>query len=1071
MATSKGFGKFQSFEIGGSTQGFRNRLDRELESKSKPVPAPEAAQTLEEWSDYDWKSSGIIDEMIALNMQTIKGDEAIQILAEHEIAQRQSVQYVTRSAQSVLRRYEKAALGGWVSYGSTIDGDRAEIAYFKPKVPRYDFSKGNPKPIKYETSGKCEALPILPFVTQAIAEKIFEKYGATPLEGESFWRTVKRCNLPVFLTEGLKKAVLLTQQGYPAIALRGVCNWHSKGSAELFPILQEFVTEGRKVLIVFDQDTKAETIRNVGYQIKQLGQILQNLGCKVFVTTWNSLFGKGVDDAFVKMGADWLDQTIAASLTLDEWKKCGLKRQYFEIIRKLKTLQITPDRDTTGDYLPELPSEIPIGSITAIAANMGSGKSYTGINRTVQRWIESGGNVLRLDPLLSLGAQGSRLSDIPHSSDYDLSDKDGYSAFCRDISARHGAAICFNSLMRIPQWFLTNRPLLLVLDEVNQGLDYLIEGGNLGSKHSEILDRFAEICFTCGFSGAIISAEAEIHPRSIELLKKFSGSTAIRYFKHYRQNAMWEVAIGTGDLSGFSAKILLDAVEELGYGESKRFFIPTDSQASGKKLDRRLQSEFPNKKVVRIDSETNRGGAFAEFFDDPDTWLEQNQPDFLIVSPSVRTGVSITWEGFDAVYGYFVGAIDPDGWFQMLGRYRPSVPRFVCCPKFVVTQGDESLMLPKSIREKADLDRAAMSAHYAIEALEEEETDDRKVAIRLAAQEYYSEMSALRGAQKAIARDYLESLLNEAGHTIQTEEWGRCSEELAELVQIRDEIDLEEAQRWANSGKCETIDAAHKILASECSLEDEIKAKKTLACDRFPDIDFDDLDNCLWILIRNRGKLGRGAEMQAATENTLATKELDRESIESICSDDLGMTHRMKRRYIRAQLLQQSGILHLADRDAEFSNSDPRCIAIQQWAVKHAKQLRYYFGLTIAPEYTDSKGRRQHTPVDVCGKLLRKIGLKSVCIRTQGKRGKQERVYSVAVDRVSEELQSQAWEMRGKALAAARERLNLIVPIDIPTSQTEPEATNNTEETQNRETDSRRGFEPSYSQDFERRSA
>lgn len=1051
MISFKGFGKFQAIEIGGSTQGFRNRLDREL--------------TVKEWAKEDWKSSGIADEMIALNMQTIEGDDAVEVLAEHEIAQRQSVQYVTRSAQSILRRYENAALGGWLSYGSTIDGDRAEVAYFKSRHPRIDFEKR--KKIKYETPGKCEALPILPFVDQATAERVFEKYDAVPLESESFWRTVKRCSLPVCVTEGLKKAVLLTQQGYPAICLRGVANWHRKGEAELFPILREFATEGRMIRIVFDQDEKPKTVANVGAQIKKLGQAFQEFKCNIFVTTWDSRSGKGIDDAFVQEGADWLDATISASLTLDEWKKCGLKRQYFEIIRRLKTLRFTPDRDTTGDYLPELPSEIPIGSITAIAANMGSGKSYTGINRTVQRWIENGGNVLRLDPLLSLGAQGSRLSDIPHSSDYDLSDKDGYSAFCRDISARHGAAICFNSLMRIPQGFLTGRPLLLVLDEVNQGLDYLIEGGNLGSKHSEILDRFAEICFTCGFSGAIISAEAEIHPRSIELLKKFSGSTDIRYFKHYRQNAMWEVAIGTGDLSGFSAKILLDAVEELGYGESKRFFIPTDSQASGKKLDRRLQAEFPNKKVIRIDSETNRGGAFAEFFDDPDTWLEQNQPDFLIVSPSVRTGVSITWEGFDAVYGYFVGAIDPDGWFQMLGRYRPSVPRFVCCPKFVVTQGDESLMLPKSIREKADLDRAAMSAHYAIEALEEEETDDRKVAIRLAAQEYYSEMCALRGAQKAISRDYLESLLNEAGHTVQTEEWGRCSEELAELVQIRDEIDLEEAQRWADSGKYETTDAAHKTLASECSLEDEIKAKKTLACDRFPDINFDDLDNCLWILICNRGKLGRGAEMQAATENTLATKELDRESIEAICSDDLGMTHRMKRRYIRAQLLQKSGILQLADRDAKFSNSDPRCIAIQQWAVKHAKQLRYYFGLTIAPEYTDSKGRKQHTPVDVCGKLLKKIGLKSLCLKTQGRRGEQrERVYSVSVDRVSEDLQSQAWEMREKALAAARKRLNVIAPIDLPTTQSEPESTEYSEEKQISTTESQQGIEAPCPQVF-----
>lgn len=1070
--SGKGFNKVQSIDAGGSTtsNGFRNWLDRELENKLETTTEPPVKQSLDEWATMDWKSSGISDAMIALNMQTIKGDGAVQILAEHEIELIQRVQYVTRSAQSIMRRYDNTTQGVWVSYGSTIDGDKDQIVYVKPRVPRYDFSKGNPKPIKYETPGKCEALPILPFVDAEAARQIYEKHKITPLEGESFWRTVKRCNLPVCITEGLKKAVLLTQQGYPAIALRGVANWHRKGSTELFPILQEFATVGRKIVIVFDQDTKPKTIANVGCQIRQLGQILQNLGCKVLVTMWDSASGKGIDDAFVKEGAEWLDRTISASLALDEWKRCGLKRQYFAIIRKLKTLLITPDRDTTGDYLPELPSEIPIGSITAITANMGSGKSFTGINQTVRQWIKNGGNVLRLDPLLSLGAQGARLSNIPHSSDYDLSSSDGYGAFCRDISARHGAALCFNSLHRIPDWFLKQRPLLLVLDEVNQGLDYLIDGKTFGSKHGEILDRFAEICLLCGVSGAIILAEAEIHPGSIELLKKFSGSDNIRYFKHYRQNASWEVTLGSGDLSGFVSKILLDAVEGEGYGESKRFLIPTDAQASGKKIERRLQQQFPDKKIARIDSETNRGGTFSGFFDDPDTWLDQIQPDFLIISPSVRTGVSIAWEGFDGVYGYFVGAIDPDGWMQMLGRYRPSVPRFVCCPQFVLTSGDESLLRPKSIQSKAESDRQAMSAHFAIEALSE--TDDRKVEIRLAAQEYYAKMCALRGAQKAIARDSLISALTDAGHTLTIEKWGKDLDEAGALNQIRDEIDSEDSVQWANSSVCESVEAAHKILASECSLEDEIKALKTIAIDRFPNIDFDDVDNCLWILTKQRGKLGRGAQLQASTENIAAAKALDRESVEAICSDELGMTHRLPKQYIRAQLLRQSGILQLADQGVEFSNSDERCIEIQQWAVKHAKQLRYYFGLTIVPEYTDSKGRKQHTPIDVCGKLLKKIGLKSVVIRTQGKRGAQERIYTVAVDRVKADLQNVAWEYRDKALAAARKRLDLVVPVETTsTLETQPESMETPQLKQNPNTQSESGSDPPYSHNFRRRVA
>jgi hypothetical protein len=270
--SGKGFGRTQSSDAGG---------------KIHP-------QTSEDWASADFRSSGITDVMSKANFKIIAGDPAVQILSEHAIAQSQSVQYVTRAAQFILRRSDFAKLGGWVSYGTTLDGGQGEIAYFKPRSPRIDFEKR--KPIKYETPAKCGALPLLPYVDAATAQRIYEKYGVTPAEGEPFWAVVKRYNLPIAIAEGLKKAVLLTQQRYPAIALRRVCNWHSKGSTELFPILREFATEGRQIRIVFDQDSKPKTIRNVGCQLRQLGQILQNLGCEVSVTTWNSLCGKGIDE-------------------------------------------------------------------------------------------------------------------------------------------------------------------------------------------------------------------------------------------------------------------------------------------------------------------------------------------------------------------------------------------------------------------------------------------------------------------------------------------------------------------------------------------------------------------------------------------------------------------------------------------------------------------------------------------------------------------------------------------------------------------------------------------------------
>ena len=194
------------------------------------IPALEIGETLpeavsillplKEWAIADFKSSGISDRLIEANMQTVEGDAAVQILAEEAISQVQKVQYATKPAQKLLDLYEFARAGGWVAFGCTINGEVGQVGYFKPRQPRIDFEKS--QPIKYETPAKCPAIPILPRVDLESAQRIYQKYSILPQDGETFWQCVKRCNIEIAVTEGLKKALCLIDCGYPAIALRGV---------------------------------------------------------------------------------------------------------------------------------------------------------------------------------------------------------------------------------------------------------------------------------------------------------------------------------------------------------------------------------------------------------------------------------------------------------------------------------------------------------------------------------------------------------------------------------------------------------------------------------------------------------------------------------------------------------------------------------------------------------------------------------------------------------------------------------------------------------------------------------
>ncbi len=58
----------------------------------------------------------------------------------------------------------------------------------------------------------------------------------------------------LFFTEGEKKALKATQEGFPTIGLTGVECWHNKKAGSLIPDLEAVEWKNRAVFIVFDSD-------------------------------------------------------------------------------------------------------------------------------------------------------------------------------------------------------------------------------------------------------------------------------------------------------------------------------------------------------------------------------------------------------------------------------------------------------------------------------------------------------------------------------------------------------------------------------------------------------------------------------------------------------------------------------------------------------------------------------------------------------------------------------------------------------------------------------------------------
>lgn len=122
----------------------------------------------------------------------------------------------------------------------------------------------------------------------------------------------KDLSVPIYITEGVKKAALLAQQGYAAVGILGVWNWKEskkiknddgveEETSEPISDFKDIVWKKRKVYIVFDSD-KYKNI-NVLFAEARLKEYLVELGADVGIM--NLAYdpeAKGIDDFFVKQG-------------------------------------------------------------------------------------------------------------------------------------------------------------------------------------------------------------------------------------------------------------------------------------------------------------------------------------------------------------------------------------------------------------------------------------------------------------------------------------------------------------------------------------------------------------------------------------------------------------------------------------------------------------------------------------------------------------------------------------------------------------------------------------------------
>lgn len=1032
------------------------------------------------------QESRIHPDLIKLNFFHLEGDTALDRLFISEQLKRINTGAISYSILKRYRHVELggwwvSGVDVLNNYHDDLWGQfkplHPRLSADKGKIIKYEAPPKHPTGII--------ALRVSRLLWQAIAKlhkiKLFFSPLALRLSDRtvpiSFWSwAVNNPDVPLIITEGAKKAAALLSLGYAAIALPGIFNGYRQpkdefgrktGLAKLIPQLQVFAQPGRTVYFAFDKDTKASTIANVNKAIAKTGKLLVKSGVDVKVIRWQEP-AKGVDDLIVQNGASAFHQAYDKALSLETWlvqssvqltykANIQVNRRYLGSLSSAETEnEISTNRsgvrgqrsEIANDQLAdrvllsdtqhpicEAPEGFPSVTVSFRTPNTlsipdtakliclkspkGSGKTHL-LEQIVDRATREGKWVLLLTHRIQLGEALCQRVGLPYLTEIKTVEYGtvlGYGLCIDSLHPNSGAR--FNA----DNW----EDGIIIIDEAEQVIWHLLNSATCTSERVSILSQFKTLIQNnLSGDGKVYLADADLSDVAIDYIRSLAGF----HVEPFVVVNDWQPPIEQRwTVHNYEdknpARLVRDLVNHIETGG--RPFISCSAQKLKSKwgtqnLESYLQLEFPDKKILRIDSETVADPSHPAY--GCIAHLNEILPnyDLAIASPSIETGVSIECQRtdrchsevpiafqlllqgirtnlgktkrvphFDSVWAIAQGVQTADSIRQVLARIRANVPRYLWATKrgfhkcMVGNGATVKKALIAGTRNKASTNiRLLQAADASLSDLDLDTNFQpeslntwarRGCYINLTMQNYRSSIveGLIAEGHFVTAPPELNRLESNPTTEIETQlkqvantkYEAECIEVAnapiptdAQYQKLKDKRAKTKEERWI-----ERKGSLVRRYGSDLTITPELVAK-------------DDEGWYAQLLSHYYLTVGRPylIERDSKQLRAIATYNKNRLWLPDFNRSLLSTSLR----------LLETLIIGLLKPKVEYRGGDPNLQLIAELALANQRELKTFLGLTIV---------ESDTPIKIVQKLLGLLGLKLTCIGRLGSRDKRERVY------------------------------------------------------------------------------
>jgi Domain of unknown function (DUF3854) len=806
-----------------------------------------------------------------------------------------------------------------------------------------------------------------------------------PLEGDIWPWLLTHPEISIGITEGAKKALALCCQGFICIAVLGIANWSVPKTKHpetgltdphetriLLPELAELAQGGRQMPIWYDQDDPKNNLKalvNAKREGHLLTAALKTAGAdkKTDLLWWPTYLGKGIDDVIVRLKqqesniTQWIEETIALSKNAAIYAQ--IKRLY--IVSEKRYIESR----TTGGYLADhLDLKLERGKTHAIIAGTGAGKT-TVIREKIAAWIAVGGFALVLTPTNNLGKQLAENVGLPHRHDYGSADLLQLKA-----NTDGGFVCCLDSLPKLETHIPKDLPLLVVCEEADQLANHITNGQTLKGKYGNTLEAFSRLLTR---AEALILAEARIPENTLRFFEQMSGKPT-RVFIHELATQKRQVTCYSGQVSGFEALIL----QRLKAGE--RLIITADSQRELESIDRLIQQELraaqapegasgegealPPLKGMRNDPKTSYLPAIKELTAAPNTVLAREQLNYLLYSPSCKSGWDLTgaagqyvqgkrlsetqakpsehYYGFDRVMAIF-RVLPTSDQIQMVARYRPDCPWDIYVSETIQVAGNETKGSPRALSRDMEAEAIRIAKGWGIPY----EPSDRPPLEKIA-RDHYVVATARAGLEKRINRYSLVQRLTEDGHSVTEERLDYHKIMANRMKAVKEEIDRDWADAIADTRLVLTddLEIARRLEQLEAPTpEQRAKAKKIRLCADHPGIGFDQAEIC-YQATGKYDSLTKAVKLEAAARHLITVAHQQKKATAELFGQSILPIHHLPHEADRAGLILTSGILELLASGQKFTSTSPEVLELKRTILSKAEEWGRYFGFNFTAD-------------------------------------------------------------------------------------------------------------------------